>query len=263
MGLPDDKVPAEGAWARCPKCQERFYVRPPGRPSPLDLPDERPARPAGAGRRDPESQRLIDRLRAKSGRPADDPPEFDPGALILYPEALGWPRVQAAAPWILLALPLVLIIGFFYSLGNRENPPPPPPQKAMERMRDDMRPEVIRNDLLSIKRHLMRLKRVQIMNVGHKGPESRVFEYFRNLLVPGVCLDDIDNIAIEAPYPNAGFTATGTCRGRSLGKELIMSVRWPEVSAIVTFPDYPDQGWAELEMYPRPASSSPDDSDED
>ena len=250
MGIADEKVPAAGAWASCPKCRERFYIRPAGRPSPLELDGGAPLRPGTAPPgRDAESQRLLDRLKVKSGaRGDDDFTEFDPAAITLYPEPLGWPRARMAATWVLLAMPILGIVVFFLYLGRRE-PSPPPELKAIARMNDEERAEMIINDLLSLKRKLQHRRRVNRFEVDYRGPESRLFNHFRKVLVPGLCREGVSQISLSSPYPNNGFTATGLCLGEGL-RELTMDVRWPENSAVVSFPAYPAQGQAELEIFP-------------
>jgi len=226
-------VPVSGAWAQCPRCQERFFINPAGssledltRPIGDEGPGSSPSRAGRATPRDSSSQRLLERLKAKRGLPEELP--YEPSLIIVYPEPAVPDSVYKAVSVLMLCLPLVAVIWLFSSTNTRLNrgPETPPASAAtiVEQLNERDSPERIRTDLLAIKRDHM-IRRRGFYGVGFSGPESRVFNYFMTRLAPGVC-DGVRYLQINAPQSGAaGFTVTGLCLAPE-GRRLVMRVDW-------------------------------------
>jgi len=241
LRVPKAKVPEAGAWAKCPKCQERFFINP-AASSPQDLarPIPRAAQPTAAGLgprgRDQRSQNLLDHLKAKQGRL--DEADYQGGLITVYPRAVVPDFVYQAVSAILLCLPLVAIFMVFSSSGDRlgsVEPRPEPVTTAVERLNDQENPVLIQRDLVSIKRdHLMR--RRSLYGVGYSGSEARVFKYFMHRLAPDYCAE-IRYLQVSVPNPvEAGFSATALCLEPE-GRRLVMRVDWLDAShSRVSFP---------------------------
>lgn len=242
LRVPEQRVPAAGAWAQCPRCRERFFINPAGSSledltRPFANGDSGSAAPRrGASARDSSSQRLLDRLKAKRGQPEE--PGYEPGQVIVYPEPALPGSVYQAASVVMLCLPLLAVFFLFSSANTRLNrpaaPPPAPVSTAVERLNDQENPELIRKDLVSIKRdHLMR--RRNLYGMGYSGPESRVFNYFMNRLAPGVC-DGVHYLQVSVPMGGvSGFSMTGLCLAPE-GRRLEMRVKWSDQGGRISFP---------------------------
>ncbi|MEW5723953.1 MAG: zinc-ribbon domain-containing protein, partial [Thermodesulfobacteriota bacterium] len=51
VSVPEDKVPAKGAWGRCPKCREKIFIQKPGPPAETAAPPPAPRRAQEPARR--------------------------------------------------------------------------------------------------------------------------------------------------------------------------------------------------------------------
>lgn len=241
LRVPRQRVPAAGAWAQCPRCQERFFINPAGssvedltRPFP-GVPDSSSTRAGGVAGRDSSSQQLLDRVKAKRGLPKEV--EYEPELIVVYPEPALPDYVYRAASAAMLCLPLLVAFLLFSSTNsrlNRDEPPPALVNTAVDRLNDRENPELIRTDLLNIKRDHA-LRRRPVYGIGYSGPESRVFNYFMNRLAPGAC-DGISYLQITVPGEGGrGFRATGFCLAPE-GRRLDMMVDWIDQGSRITFP---------------------------
>lgn len=242
LRVPRQRVPAAGAWAQCPRCQERFFINPAGssiedltRPFAGDAPEASSARAGGVAGRDSSSQRLLDRVKAKRGLPEEV--EYEPDLIIVYPEPALPDYAYRAASAAMLCLPLLVAFLLFSTTNSRLNqvePPPAPVNTAVDRLNDRENPESIRADLLNIKRdHAFR--RRAVYGIGYSGPESRVFNYFMNRLAPEAC-DGVSYLQITVPGGGGqGFRATGICLAPE-GRRLEMRVDWIDQGSRITFP---------------------------
>lgn len=258
LRIPDQRVSESGAWAQCPRCQERFFINPAGssieeliRPPDKGQPASLASGTAGR-RRDTSSQELLDRLKARQGQ-SPGASAYDPGLIIVYPEPAIPEWAYQAASVALLCLPLLAIFLLFNSANQRLDRGgalrPEPAVTAVDRLNNQEDPELIRKDLRTIKRdHMMR--RRNVYGVGYGGPESRVFKYFMNRLAPGVC-SSIEYLQIVVP--NSGpprFSVTALCLEPE-GRRLEMQVAWDSTSnSRVTFPY--SQRTESFDLYARP-----------
>lgn len=245
MGLrvPRQRVPPAGAWAKCPRCQERFFINPAGssiedltRPLVQDQPGALAAAAAGPRQRDQSSQRLLDRLKAKKGQTNE--PDYEPGLITVYPEPVIPGYIYQAASVVMLCLPLVVVFLLFNSADaglSRSAPRSEVVSATVVQLNERANPEMIRQDLVGIKRdHVAR--RRNAYGVDYSSPESRVFNYFMERLAPDVCsgihyLEISTSIGSDSP----GFTATGLCLEPE-GRRLQMKVDWVGPNSRVSFP---------------------------
>ncbi|MDR0882296.1 MAG: zinc-ribbon domain-containing protein [Candidatus Adiutrix sp.] len=257
LQVPDDHIPAAGGWACCPKCRDRFFLKPGGQAAAdLARPLEPPAAAASLPNRgrDAASQKLIDRLKGKNrgGRPEQGLEDFEPGEIIVFPA----PSLSAAAcqyiGLALLSLPLLAII-LVLSWGRERAEPPAAPAAgpaAVRRLNVAESPVIIRADLRNIKRDLLRRRRPHV-DVDYSGPESRVFKYFMARLTPPDYCPGITHLEMAASQPSSGFSATGFCQGE-VYRLLEMKVTWTTWGARVQFTGYPGQEEFEMSAQPRP-----------
>lgn len=265
LRIPAEKVPITGAWASCPKCQERFFIKPPAqqqqaaagvigpRHSEALKAPQTAAPPPAAGslkRRDQESQRLLERMKRKRPELRTEQPEpIDFSALTVYPEFVSYPVARQVVTGILLATPLVVMAVIFYA-GSNVKPQPLAPSTTLVKMQDKSNTELVKNDLRSLRKHMQRRQNVVRMRIDSSGPEARIFNYFMERMVPGVCEGEgISSLRIAADS-SKGFSALGTCTSNS--KELEMNVVWTMNTAKVSFTGYPAQGTEEIDLFPQP-----------
>ena len=260
LSLPDDKIPAGGAWAVCPRCRERFFVNPGALPlENLTRPVSAPSAPnpsGGASRgRDQASRRLLESMKNKQGL-KDELPPFDPGLITVYPRPALSASIYRGLGFLLLGLPVAGIIALFLSASRQppaDGPPAPQPVTALSRVNTQGNEESIRKDLITVRRDLAN-KRRQVVNINYSGPESRVFNYFMGRLVPEIC-SGIYQLELTPLDSLAGFTAKGLCLEPE-GRELKMRVDWAGRYGIITFPDYREI--EEVELYPLPEARPED-----
>ena len=241
-------MPAGGGWARCPKCTEMFYVQAPGKG--LDLlsepPPTSPARRTRA-RRDESSQQLLDRLRTQRGEDVRDDRRFDLdlSKVTIFPEPALAPAVSQALGMALLALPII-VLGVIFFKSSPPGPPPISTTEFKERLNNEFNPDLIRADLLQIRRQTIYKKKL-LTQIDFTGSESRVFKYFAANMVPGIC-DVISWLEIESERPTKGFAATAVCEGGIL-ESLRMQVSWTDRTAVISFPGFSKHD-QEVDLFP-------------
>ncbi|MDR0882136.1 MAG: zinc-ribbon domain-containing protein [Candidatus Adiutrix sp.] len=256
LQVPDDHIPAAGGWARCPKCRDRFFLKPGGQAAvdlarPFQEPPTAQASPTRPGR-DEASQKLLDRLKDKNraGQPDKGLEDFEPGEIIVFPApALS----ETACQYIGLALLSLPLLAIILVLSWGRTTPAVVSQvspTALKRLNTEDSPEIIRADLLNIKRDLLRRRRPHI-DVDYSGPESRVFKYFMGRLTPPDYCSGITHLEIAASQPTSGFVATGFCQGEAY-KLLEMKASWTIWGVRVQFSDYPGQEEFEMTSQPKP-----------
>lgn len=234
LSIADEKVPNDGAWAKCPKCGDRFHVK--ARALDFDSPVSQGSSPLMRGRTIDE-QKLIDRLRLKNGfgaRPRSSGPDDDEENLVLiYPK-------QASPVWPYAMIVIIMVGGFLALLagafkGADYNPPAPVADnnRPVERPYD---PDGLMADLKAMRSDFARQKNLN-RHIDYYGREIRVFEHFLSTLAPEKC-KEILSLQIRSPKTVEGFTASGVCaRGRV--EVPALSVRWVGESAHVTMADTP------------------------
>lgn len=274
LRVPAQRVPASGAWAQCPRCRERFFINPAGHsleeltrpfasgpaeaapgpapaPGPASAPGpvsasgpasaSAPAASPGRPVRDANSQRLLDRLKAKRGPQADEPDDYEPGMVMVYPEPAIPESVFRAASAAMLCLPLLAIFLIFSFSGSRLAKPAaarPEPEITTVGMLNDYESEaMIRQDLSNLRRDQL-MRRRSLYGVGHNGPETRVFQYFMHRLAPNVCAG-VRYIQVSVPNspagPDAGFTMTGFCEDPE-DRRLAINIEWAGRAGLVFVP---------------------------
>lgn len=253
LKIPDQQIPATGAWAKCPKCQERFFINPAAQ-SAVDLttPFQRPNQaPAPLGRRDSSAQQLIERVRAKRGLPTDQRRDaFDESGLVMvYPKPAVSAGTYQAIGLALLAVPILFIVIFFSSLPDSESSDSsrPKPAEIVTKINDiNSNHALIRQDLLNIRKGLVNRPR-PVYGAGYSTSETRVFNYFvANMLPEDICsrTDYTEVTRLTSAY---GFTAKGRCL-QGKGNVLELRVEWTTQKAMILFPYY--QAKSEFDLYP-------------
>jgi hypothetical protein len=165
----------------------------------------------------------------------------------IFPQPASSAAAYAATGGLVLALiVLANLLIFRVSVPHRSPPPPPAPAKA--RLNDGQSLALIRQDLIDLKRRFV-TRRFVMAEVDHSGSESRVFKYFRDLLVPEDDCPGLARLGIKAADPARGFRVEAVCLnrdGRIMDSGLVMTVEWTPRSAVAGFSGYP--GSAEIEM---------------
>lgn len=230
----DERIPANGAWARCPRCQDRFFIKPPARQPDLFRSTSNKPGPAPARGRSPEAQKLIDRLRPKKESEAetslDGPAGLD--VITVFPAPIV-PYAEFAMLLGLLAVVAVLvIIRAFWVSGEKAVITVSSPQAVGQVSAYDE--EQMIKDLTAMRRNMFHKGSV-FYTVDYTGLESRIFNYLMRTMAPGVC-PGISRLEIRALRPRDGYTVIGTCLDARWGKQEI-AVRWVDRSAAVSIPD--------------------------
>ncbi len=241
--IADERVPGAGAWARCPKCRNRFFIRP---PEPEGPPAGAP--PAAEADRNDLRRRILRRVRGSAAAEAYASRTLEAGPepeVLVFPEATLSPRACLALGLALLALPLILI-GVFFKSASSWRPAPPPPTTQVAVIDETKRIAYLKGDLLQLRNRMMRWRRLQY-SVEYTGSESRVFKHYAaRLLPPSVC-GDITRLELRSERPSRGFTATATCLDRRHGL-VDMEIGWVGRGAVISFPAY--RVTEEVELFP-------------
>ena len=216
--ISDDRVPPAGAWARCPKCQERFFIKPPALVETAPAPE---AAPSPTRDRSAAEQKLLARIKAKKGLEAQtslDGP-FDATGLVVFPD----PEVFYTPYFIVLGFIVAGLLGFFIQAFNSAPIPaplpPPPPRPSVTEYGE----EAFRADLTTLRRQLANKVRTN-RRIEFSGPESRVFKFALARLAPNEC-QEIIRIRLWSGQLLEGFQAEADCleRGRRTPR---LTVRW-------------------------------------
>ncbi|MDR1045577.1 MAG: zinc-ribbon domain-containing protein [Candidatus Adiutrix sp.] len=242
--VPDDKVPQAGAWAQCPQCAERFFIRPQGfdwaadRPAPGAGPPQ--SRPDRAGGRSPEAQALLDRLRPeRAGLAAAF---FNDEDLVIL-SLLRPPNYRLQALICSMVVLIAVTAAFLVLKDNRPpgrlaSPPTLAPEKAYGR-------EQVRTDLIYLRREIMRRTSLS-RSVNYSGAESRIFKYFIQDLNPETCRE-ISALELSSERPASHFEMRPTCLNHDHPEPGLL-IRWlgssveissPPRSRILNFPIFP------------------------
>lgn len=222
--VPDDKVPQAGAWAKCPQCAERFFIRPRGfawEAPPVKSP---PPPPPTRGR-SPEAQALLNRLRPDSGQAYSG----DENLIIL--SLVKPPNYQLYA---LVSCVTIIMVLSAACLTIKSNPSPGRVSSpATAALSDVQGPEQIRSDLRYLRSQTRRLPTLD-RTVEFSGAESRTFKYFIQDLSPGACLE-ISSLKLSSKKPDSEFEMQATCLRRGL-PEPRLRFRWLGTTVEVSAP---------------------------
>ncbi len=222
----DERVPLKGAWAKCPKCGERFFLRPPERAE---------EKTETAVSSEELRARILARVRGREGeaftsrQPEDDAwPE-----VTVFPEASLSPARVTAIGFLLLALFLAVLGFFFRSAARVEIPPPPAPSAPQAANEEEILAVQAKNRLLRLRSRTIKSGLLSY-SVHYTGDESRLFKHYAAKLAPGVCRD-ITGLTMHSEDAAYGFTLTADCLD---GNRVDMKVRWRGTGAVISFPEY-------------------------
>ena len=205
LNLPEERVPAAGAWARCPKCQERFFLKvKAAEPAP---PGPAAGRPHPAGRT-AEEQKLLDRQRAKMGRPQAETSLEGPaglGEVVVFPTPAPNYRLYGLAAALAVGGLLGFLAQAFRSAGGSAGPEPvraAPPLSYEDRG--------LVTDLNALRRDFSRRSGLS-RNVNYGGREARVYKYCMSQLAPRACDGEFSILKLRSSNTREGFRAVGVC----------------------------------------------------
>ncbi|UQZ88236.1 hypothetical protein C4J81_03020 [Deltaproteobacteria bacterium Smac51] len=240
--VPDERVPQSGAWARCPQCQERFFIK----PRPVDLtsePDSKPEAPGRAGR-SPAAQKLLDRLRSKNGAEADtslDGPAYGLELPTVFPQKASSPAGCLAVAAVFVAATLIFVF-FNYRWTVERSGPTIEMDRSMTPVYDE---SDLRSDLQSLKFKIARQDYMKY-EVAFSGAESRVVKYYISRMAPEMC-QEIVRVKIAPLGGGSGFVAEAVCLDDRL-RSPRMQVTWEARNAVITMLDRKAQ--MSLEVFP-------------
>lgn len=209
----DELIPEGGAWAKCPKCQERFFIN----PKALNLltegfPGE--ARPSLSKGRD--TQKFIQKIRKKRGI-EDAPDGFDSSkmvALSIYSPPNY--RLYVGVSIFLLLICAIWVINLFLQTSG----PKEPLAQARPLTSALYDHENLRNDLITLRKRSAALHRVS-WRIEASGAETRIFNYMMDALAHGVC-PDISELEIKSDQPSESIEMQARCEG--YGSDLLSPV---------------------------------------
>lgn len=242
LKLAAEKLPPQGAWARCPKCGHPFFIPPATVASPVsELPPVREYKPAPfkAGQRDLESQKLLERLKERQGLPPrPEPPDpSDNDAWVRIVEARRFPSKAGLWGASFILVLSIFFLGYVFCGGNQDKIRNTTAVSQEETIWPGMAQEdVIRRDLIYIRKSIS-IYRQKNIEIEASGPESRVFKYFMAQLAPGVC-SGISALTIEVNEHDIGFKAIGQCL-ESPSTYLVMHLDWGQNLALISFEGQP------------------------
>jgi predicted Zn finger-like uncharacterized protein len=244
LAVADNLVPGAGGWARCPRCGERFFLKPSAGPELVNV-SSAPVR-GGADR-----EELLKRLKVRSPQAAaqrweDNHADFE--EVTIFPRRALSPEAALAAGCLILTLALLsTILLFLSSVHHREALPP---AQAPARLNNDQSPSLVRQDLVDILRRHSKRDYLWAV-VDFTGPESRVFKYCRDRLVPEDHCPTLVRLELKSAAPAEGLSLFGSCQdydGRRDPEPLELKLKWVERAALAGFTGYQD--FLELEMFP-------------
>lgn len=255
LKISDHQVPAAGVWAKCPKCHERFFIKPSAQIIfDLTAPFQRPAQaPGPLPRRDPMAQQIVERARVKRGLavgPIRNAADEESSPVTVFPKAAVPPEVYKAIGLALLGFPILFIAIFFSSLpySKPELSPGLQPAAIVAKINDvNNNQALIRQDLLNIRKDMVRRPR-PFYGSGYSSSETRVFNYFVANMLPEEICSGIDYTEVTKLTSAYGFTVRGHCLGGN-GQPLEMRVEWTLKKATIQFPYY--QARSEFDLSPR------------
>ena len=256
--VPDERVPAKGAWARCPKCQDRFFIKPPAAPQPEFFQNaQRPSAAPQVRGRSPEAQKLLDRLRPKRERVAetmmDGPGGLD--VITVFPTPIV-PYTEFAMMFGILAIVVALVIirGFWISGEKAVITINTPQEVGVTAAYDEKR---LKTDLINLRRAMFR-KGSAFYTIDYTGLESQIFNYLMADMAPAVC-PKISRLKIETEKPRERVTFIGTCLDADRDTQVI-ELKWHDRSALITIPDKAEKAF--LLFPPLAESGKPEDDEE-
>ena len=194
-----EKIPDEGMHARCPKCNNRMFLRKPGQPQPSaeSRPPEKPApKPAGA-----TPERASEALR-RSRAGVEEEPEFIPA---IVKHDIGTP-LGCIIP--LVAVILVSVIIIIIGLVSEPETVVEPIKLEPIAVAGKEPPRYFRQDLMELRRTLVQYRGESYTAMGAR-PECRLVYQLLNSC--GKACGRIDQAVISPLGSDDGFTAAVQC----------------------------------------------------
>jgi len=253
LTINDERIPEAGAWARCPKCQDRFFIPPKNKALGLDRTDAN-GPPRLNLERGEAREKILARARSINGASDNQAAaEFDPEAVVvIYPDLQQRSLLLNVAIGFFIVLPLIALLVAFKASSRIPTDASQAEVVTVARVTDKDNSALIRSDLVSLRRKMIRQGRFSV-GVESSSAETRVFNYYMDRLVPGAC-QGISYIEVSSSSPVNGFKAVATCR-ENPHKKLEMLVEWPNNTAVITFPDYRSRETVEMNPPPRKSST--------
>lgn len=240
-------VPEAGAWAICPKCRERFYLK----AKPVDLGTSTYQKTVSPGReRSAEAQKLVNRLRVRNNAEVTaEPNDFGNGfePVTVFPAPAPNHFAYGVGVIVLVSLFLGVLVSVFNSADARPSAPAATSFPAAPPYDSDG----LRGDLISLRKELNQRKNI-VRHITYSGSESRIFKHFLSQLAPDKC-QDIVSIKIWSTDTIRGFKATAVCAADQL---LIpeLDVRWEGETVHATMAD--QAGEITIDLNPHQSLSS-------
>lgn len=247
--IDDSRVPPNGAWAKCPKCQERFFTK--ARPvlidqTPATATKEAPALP---GKRSQASQELLDRLQKK--KTADEVFSDDTILITVFPEAVVNYQIYILFMILIgVGVIVVLIMGFQAAGVKGRAVAKPQPSRVIP----EYGHQGLKFDLISL-RSAFHSHRNSGRTVTYQSPESRFFKYALARLAPDLC-QEIVSVRTWTDRPYHQFKAQAICLEAGWSPP-VLEVVWERGQAIITFPDQADQMELVVDLAKKSTSESP------
>lgn len=204
LEIPKERVPAAGAWARCPKCQERFFLK----VRAADPPGLAPGLPGRRAGRTAEEQRLLDRQLARMGRArAETSLEGPVGTweVVLFPAPAPNYRLYGLVTALAVGGLLGLMFHLFQSAGSWPAEMAAAPPRAV-----NYEDRGLAIDLAAMRRDFRRRPGLR-RNIDYSGREARVFKYLMTELAPEACGGEFHRLRLWSSDTSRGFKAVGTC----------------------------------------------------
>lgn len=249
--ISDDKLPAAGAWTRCPKCGERFFIKPGGLIQSLLSESEFPGGAVSGSlkNRGPEAEELLSKMRRLS--PRDDLPPLSAEVVIL---SLVKPPDYRLYTSIAVLASLVLGAAVFFGFRDvGETGAPNPSGLSHPPLESLYSPEDLRKDLLYLRRDNIDRNPFD-REINYSGAESRVYKHFVHQMEPLSC-GEISQIQLQSSQPSRYLDVLATCLdGRTRGATLHLFWRGGEVE--VRFDSSSNRIYSPLLPPKKPAGSA-------
>lgn len=205
--ISDQRVPSPGAWARCPRCRDRFYIHKPSENSSGEA-----ARPTGS---------------PLPARATEEGPAFSLAQITVFPEpaSASWPttaiRLLALAAVVAGATLLVKSAG-----DSRQWPTTPLAVFSQNFYGQDQ----LAADLRFLRKKYSGSRRGGDL-ISHEGPEIRVFRHYLGGRPPESG-SDANRLILDAPVQEEGLRLAADCR-TSPCSSASLSITWDGQEAVI------------------------------
>ncbi len=247
--IADERVPAKGAWARCPKCSERFFITPQGQGAALGQAQPASPAPSPARERSEEAQQLLTRLKAKRTENGTPPPEDGAyeSEVIVFPELAASPTPY----FIILGVMSLFLVGLVIHAFNSASMPPPATPRSAPQVARQYDESSFAADLTMLRRHLINQGQAN-RRTKPAGLEARIFQYALSRLAPNEC-EELEYLFLQSARTLDGVTVLGVCQDPSR-RSPQLDVRWHQGIAQVRVVGY--DNWLSVVLISRPGRAS-------